>query len=110
MFWGGGFGLSKEAYEFLGIPWDGHGYQYLYSRDNPKLVECVETLGGKASGTFADLYIEEYDDYNYTYSIREYDGSETLELIPVVHKSKLEIMSVDEIVEYLTSLDINVVE
>lgn len=104
----GVFGLSKEAYAFLGLPWDGFGFEYEDDRENPKLVECVETLGEKANGDYAKLAIEEYDDYNYTYEIGEDDGNEGLVLIPIVHKSKIETMTVDEIVEYLTSLDIRV--
>ena len=104
----GGYGLSEEAYEFLGLPWDEFGYEYEHDRENPKLVECVETLGEKANGYCAELGVEEYDDYNYTYIIDEYDGSESLVLIPIVHKSKIETMTVDEIVAYLTSLDIRV--
>ena len=107
----GGFGLSKEAYEFLGIPWDGYGYVYTRGdRSDPKLTECVETLGRKANGRHAELYVEEYDDYNYAYEIYEYDGRESLIPIPLVHKSKIETMTTDEIVEYLTSLDILVVD
>ena len=106
----GGYGLSKEAYEFLGIPWDGYGYAYSDDRDNPQLIACVEKLGVKASGPFAELTVEEYDDYNYTYYISEYDGFEGLEMTPVVHKSKLIKLSVNEIVKYLTSLHITVVD
>ena len=107
----GGFGLSKEAYEFLGIPWDGYGFHYRENeRDDPDLVKCVETLGEKANGHCAELEVYEYDDYNYTYSISEYDGLETLKLIPIVHISKIKTMSTDEIDEYLTSLGIMVAD
>lgn len=108
----GGCGLSREAYEYLGKPWDGFGYVYNdYScREDLKLIECVETLGCKANGDCAELEVVEFDDYNYTYEISEYDGYESLVLIPLVHKSKIETMTVDEIVEYLTSLDIKVVD
>lgn len=106
----GGYGLSKKAYEFLGLPWDGFGYAYEDDRDNPKLVECVETLGREANGYFAELAVEEYDDYNYTCEIGEYDGYESLGLTPIVHKSKIETMTVNEIIEYLTSINIRVVD
>lgn len=107
----GGFSLSQKAYEFLGIPWDGFGFHYRNDeRDNPDLVKCVETLGKEANGHVAELEIEEFDDYNYTYSIGEYDGYENLILRPLVHVSKLKVMDVNEIVEYLTSLGIQVAE
>ena len=108
----GGFSLSRKAYEFLGLPWDGYGFTsiYRYDRENQKLVECVETLGGEASGQFAELVVEEFDDYNYVYEIHEYDGRESLVLTPIVHKSKIETMTVNEIVEYLASIDIQVVD
>ena len=106
----GGYGLSEKAYEFLGLPWDGYGFAYIDNRDNPKLVECVETLGEEANGCYAELVVEEYDDYNYVCEISEYDGSESLMLTPIVHKSKIETMTVNEIIGYLTSLNIRVVD
>ena len=108
----GGFGLSKKAYEFLGMKWDGFGHAWKYrdaNRDDPKLVECVETLGDEVNGSCAKLVVREYDDYNYDYTIAEYDGNESLELIPIVHKSKIETSTIDEIEKYLTSLGIRVV-
>ena len=106
----GGYGLSKEAYDFLGIPWDGYGYDFIDDRENPKLIECVETLGEKASGYYAGLYVEEYDDYNYTYTIDEYDGSESLVLHPIIHKKDIETMNAEEIIEHLINLGIEVVD
>lgn len=105
----GGFGLSKEAYEFMGLAWDGYGFKFSGDRDNPKLIHCVETLGDKANGSCASLYIEEYDEENFDYYIDEYDGNEDLELIPVVSEKRLaECKTTSEIVEYLKSLDIRV--
>lgn len=108
----GGYGLSKKAYEFLGKEWDKYGYAYAgyVCRSDPKLVECVETLGEAANGECAELKVVEYDDYNFTHQIDEYDGLESLMLIPQVHKSKLETLTTSEITEYLTSLGIQVVE
>ena len=76
----GGFGLSKEAYEFLGIEWDGFGYKYNDDdkRTDEKLIQCVETLGAKANGSYASLKVVEIpDDVNWY--IDEYDGVETIE-------------------------------
>lgn len=71
----GGFGLSKEAYAELGIPWDNYGYEYNEKRDDPKLVEVVEKLGDKANGSHARLKIVEIPD-DVEYTIEEYDGRE----------------------------------
>ena len=40
------------------------------NRDNPVLVECIETLG--ENGTYGNLVVDEYDDKDglYTYEIR----------------------------------------
>ena len=76
----GGFGLSKEAYEFLGIEWDKFGYKYNDDdkRTDEKLIKCVETLGVKANGSCASLKVVEIpDDVNWY--IDEYDGMETIE-------------------------------
>ena len=73
----GGFGLSKDAYEFLGKEWDGYGFASI-ERTDPKLVECVETLGNKANGRFAELKVVEIPD-DIMWEISEYDGAETIE-------------------------------
>ena len=75
----GGFGLSEEAYEFLGLEWDGYGYKYEDEEDrtNPKLVECVETLGEKASGINAKLSVVEIPD-DVEWYIEDYDGMESI--------------------------------
>jgi hypothetical protein len=73
----GGFGLSKEAFEFMGIPWDGYGYAEV-DRDDPKLVECVETLGSeKASGNLSNLAVVEIPD-GISWDIDDYDGIESI--------------------------------
>ena len=74
----GGYGLSREAYEFLGMPWDNYGYAYEDDRTNPKLIECVETLGERASGRCASLTVVEIPD-NVDWYIDDYDGSESIE-------------------------------
>jgi len=73
----GGFSLSEEAYNYLDLPWDGYGYDFNNHRDNPKLVEVVETLGTKASGTCANLVIVEIPD-DVEWFIDEDDGWETI--------------------------------
>ena len=81
----GGFSLSKEACKFLGLEWDDYRYSYRAydKRTDPKLIECVETLGEKANGRFAKLEVVEIpDDVNW--EISDYDGIETIE---EVHRS-----------------------
>jgi len=73
----GGFSLSEEAYNYLDLPWDGYGYDFNNHRDDPKLVEAVEALGTKASGTCANLVIVEIPD-DVEWFIDEYDGWETV--------------------------------
>lgn len=79
----GGFGLSKEAYEFLGLEWDGCGSYpkneegEKISRNDVRLVECVEKLGKKAAGFDAELKVVEIPD-DVEYEIDEYDGQETI--------------------------------
>ena len=75
----GGFSLSKKAYEFLGLKWDGYGYEY--SRDDkrtdPKLVECVETLGAESGGKYGSLKVVEIPD-DIEWEIHNYDGKESV--------------------------------
>jgi len=71
----GGYGLSKEAYKFLGIAWDGYGYEFKDKRADCKLVECVERLGKSASGEFAELKVVKIPE-GVEYIIQEYDGVE----------------------------------
>ena len=73
----GGFGLSKKAYEFMGLEWDGYGYEFEDDRTNSKLVECVETLGSEADGECADLKVVEIPD-DVDWEIDDYDGVETI--------------------------------
>lgn len=82
----GGFSLSEEAYNYLGLKWDGYGFAYRVSADraDPKLVECVETLGSeKASGRLSRLKVVEVPD-DAIWEIDNYDGMETVE---EVHRS-----------------------
>ena len=73
----GGFGLSKKAYKFLNIPWDGYGYEFMEDRSNPALVKCVEALGKDASGELSSLNVVEIPD-DVTWEIAEYDGLESV--------------------------------
>jgi hypothetical protein len=77
----GGFGLSKEAEEFLhynGIVLDNWNYDGRDFRSNPVLIECVETLGKKVNTDYSDLKIVEIPD-DVEWEITEYDGWEQIE-------------------------------
>ena len=58
-----------------------YGYD-LEFRSNPDVVECVETLGAKANGSFAALRIVECDVSVEDIEISDYDGVENLQTIP----------------------------
>ena len=75
----GGFSLSKKAYEYLGLEWDDFGFKYNdeEKRTDPKLIECVETLGDEANGRYANLKVVEIPDGT-PYEIEYYDGVETV--------------------------------
>lgn len=68
----GGFELSEEAKSFLGCDTSD---SYCNDRSNPKLVECVEKLGEKASETCSRLKVVEIPD-GVDWEIGEYDGIE----------------------------------
>lgn len=84
----GGFGLSQEAFEMYHalieepLPKDTYQpgdarYYWLekLERDDPYLVQVVETLGEKANGSSADLRVETVDG---PWSIKNHDGKERL--------------------------------
>jgi len=71
----GGFGLSKEAYEFLGLEWDRFGFASEVKRNDPRLVECVEKLGEKANGPVAELKVVQIPD-DVRWVIEDYAGLE----------------------------------
>ena len=75
----GGFGLSKKAYDYIGLTWDDYGsccndYEL---RDLKLLVDCIEQLGDEASGGFAELKVIEIP-AAVEWEIDEYDGWEKI--------------------------------
>ena len=78
----GGASLSKEAYDYLGIPWDGYGFEFssgkLEVRTDPKLIEVIEVLGKKANGESANWCIVTVPD-DVSVFIDEYDGWENVQ-------------------------------
>ena len=76
----GSYGLSKKAYEYLGIEWDNYGCIYEEDRINPKLIEVVKVLKEEASMGCSQLEIEEIDMEDLlSLRIRSYDGFEKLD-------------------------------
>lgn len=69
----GGFGLSGAALEFLNSDND---WYYRANRADPKLIECIETLGSCSAGArYSALKIIEIPD-DVKWHIEEYDGME----------------------------------
>ena len=75
----GVFSLSKEAYDFIGLEWDGYGYAFSddSKRADAKLIECIETIGEKAEGSCAEISIVAVPDAVRWY-IHETDGREVV--------------------------------
>ena len=95
----GGFGISDAAVKWIrenkpcehkeiiaGEPYDSNkreikeyndsNYNHNSYRDCPSLVAAVESLGDRTNGQHAELHI--VDVYDNTYSIKDYDGKETI--------------------------------
>ena len=69
----GGFGLSAEAREALGVDW----YDDL-DRTDARLVEMVEADPEAVRSSFAKLQVVSIPDETTDYHIDEYDGFETV--------------------------------
>lgn len=82
----GEYGLSQAAANFLGLKpikfepgwrFDEPIYNdFNDDRTNPRLIECLETLGDKANGGYASLKIVDIPDLTTDYTIVNYDGWE----------------------------------
>ena len=70
----GGFSLSEIACKKLGLinPYAPIG------RTDPRLIECVRTLGEEANGNCASLRIVEIPNDCTDWEINDYDGVETI--------------------------------
>lgn len=73
----GGFGLSTLALQRYIARTDSSPdvYERYIARDDPVLVELVESMGSAASGKYARLKVVEIPD-NVSWTIHEYDGME----------------------------------
>jgi len=83
----GGFGLSQEAQDAYrhrtGTDFD----ECEGPRDDPALVAVVKELGTRADGLFAKLKIVHIPaQYARFYSIREYDGHESVRILYDAYK------------------------
>ena len=79
----GGYGLSEDFVSHINKLTEGQlvNTQELYDRANPLIVEEAIKFGlDKASGTSADLTVQEIPD-NCHYSVHEYDGMEYIDAI-----------------------------
>ncbi len=87
----GGYCLSDEALQYMGLTLEPNLYSLRDGRDlmtnmrtpfqndrsNPLLVKCVEELGERANGRVAELHVVEIPD-GVTFEITEYDGMEEI--------------------------------
>lgn len=73
----GGFSLSQKACAILGLP---SPYSNI-RRTDPRLIQCVQTLGSEVNGRNAELNIINIPDDVTDWEINEYDGMETLTYI-----------------------------
>ena len=71
----GGYSLSEEACAMLGVT-NHYAFDEKEERTNPRLVDCVRTLGKRASGAAANLMIVELPSETTDWEIDEYDGAE----------------------------------
>lgn len=75
----GGFGLSSKALDLYNeLSGKSEEFDWEIPRNDPYLVQVVETLGEKANGSCADLVIKDIP-AGTLYRIDEYDGAEYLE-------------------------------
>ena len=106
------WGISTEDYGEMFDKTSSHKLfgESSFERTDAELISCIEKFGSEfMSDDCAALYIDEYDEENFDYYIDEYDGSETLCTIPVVSEKRLrEMENVDDIMDYLESIDITV--
>ena len=117
--YGGGFGyINKEIYsrykELGGDLTKTREYNsdlfgsshYHTDRTDAILIQVIEEFKSK-NLSVCGLDIEEYDDENFDYEISDYDGMESLELVPIINLTKLQSLnSTEEIKEYLDFLNI----
>lgn len=71
------FSLSREAEDWLNINYNIKPSDYFdLTRHDPRLIECVETLGSEANGPFSELTVVKIPGNKY--KIEEHDGLESI--------------------------------
>ena len=108
----GGFGsFSEEAvklYKELGGQAEVRGdHIFAIERTDEILIQVIERLGSKANGEYSSYAIEEVPD-DFDWSIDEYDGIESLILIPILDITKLISLSNDReaLKKYLEDMNV----
>jgi hypothetical protein len=75
----GGFGLSEKARQMLNADiekvWE---LEDAKNRNNPELINAVETLGDEVNTRSSELKVVEIPETATDWDIKEYDGFETL--------------------------------
>ena len=66
-------------------------------RYHPLVIQCIEELGRDATG----YEVEEYDETLYDVEINDYDGLESIELIPILDVELMTKMSAEDLAAYL---------
>lgn len=66
-------------------------------RYHPLVIQCIEELGCDATG----YEVEEYDETLYDVEINDYDGLESIELIPILDVELMTKMSAEDLAAYL---------
>lgn len=101
----GGYGLSEDFISHINKLTEGQlvNTQELYDRANPLIVEEAIKFGlDKASGTSADLTVQEIPDGCH-YSVGEYDGTEWINAIWIE-------VSLDDLMNGLSESQLNMVK
>ena len=108
----GGFGsFSKEAiklYKELGGKAEvREDHIFAIERTDEILIKVIERLGSKANGEYSSYAIEEVPD-DFDWNIDEYDGSESLVLIPILDINKIISLSNDReaLKKYLEDMNV----
>ena len=82
------------------------GVMYHFAREslryNDLVIQCIEELGVQKTG----YEIEEYDETKYDAEINEYDGLESLDLIPLLDVELMTTMTAVELAAYLDDLGV----
>jgi hypothetical protein len=74
----GGFGLSDQAVEmYRELSGKEDFSEFTMERDDPILIQVVETLGEDADGRYSELKVVEIPD-DVDWYIHDYDGMETI--------------------------------